>query len=260
MNSIDFDNEAKHWFVCHHPRPQAKLCLYCLPHAGGGAATYRNWADEISTEIEIRAIQLPGRESRLAEPVPDNLANLTRSLALQIAGNADRPFAYFGHSLGALIGFELARCQRNLGLQQPCHLIVSGRNAPHTLHPDSSTARHQLSDADLLEELSRLQGTPQEILSNQDIMTALLPVIRADLKLVETYTYSNDSPLSCPISAVGATEDQFITRAGIEAWQQQTTESFQSTFFAGGHFFFIAQRRALLRAIVRFLTRPTAPN
>ena len=256
MESNNPASEASRWFVCHEPRPLAKLCLYCLPHAGGGATTYRNWADELPAEIEIRAVQLPGRENRLAEPTADDMDRLTRSLATQIAGKTDhRPFAYFGHSLGALIAFELTRCQRRLDLQQPCHLIVSGHNAPHTGRPDHLTSRHQLADIDLIKELRRLRGTPDEILSNRELMLALLPVIRADFKLVESYTYVDESPLSCRIHAVGATEDHFTTRAGVEAWREQTRESFQSTFFSGDHFFFVSQRRMLLRAIGRSLAR-----
>ena len=249
MSLPDSAGPSNPWFIRFQERPQATIRLYCLPHAGGGASTFRSWAAELPESIEVVAVQLPGRESRLRESLPGRIDELVQPLAVEIDRLSDLPFACFGHSLGAVLSFELVRHQRRHGLALPTQLIVSGRNAPQLDSSHDKTFRHEMSDAELIDELRRLQGTPEEILENREFMAALLPVIRGDFKLVERYQYVEEPPLPVPLLAFAATEDKFTTRSGVEAWRQQSDISFRSKFFPGDHFFFISRPKPVWQTV-----------
>jgi medium-chain acyl-[acyl-carrier-protein] hydrolase len=164
----------------------------------------------------------------------------------------DRPFAFFGHSLGALISFELARQLRPR--YHPSHLFVSGRHAPQL--PDPRPPIHQLPDATFVEMLQhRYQGIPKVVLQHAELMELLLPALRADLTIVETYTYTAGQPLDCPISAFGGFQDRNATRSQLAAWGEQTCCSFSLDMFPGDHFFLNDAPGPLLRAISKNLTQ-----
>jgi medium-chain acyl-[acyl-carrier-protein] hydrolase len=228
-------HRATPWFTSQRPNPRARLRLFCFPYAGGGAAIYRLWPQSLPSEVEVSVAQLPGRGTRLREQPFTGLDALVRAAAEAIAPSLDRPFALFGHSMGAMIGFELARRLREQGGPQPERLFVSGRPAPHL--PDHDHFTYNLPEAELRRELLRLNGTPREVLEHPELMELMLPLLRADFSVVETYVYRPGEPLGCPITAFGGLRDAEVSPEQLEAWREQTVGEFSLRMLPGGHFF-----------------------
>jgi medium-chain acyl-[acyl-carrier-protein] hydrolase len=223
------------WLVCPRPDPRAALRLFCFSHAGGGTAAYRRWADVLPAGVEVCLVQMPGRESRFREPPYTSMASLVRAVAGALAPHLGRPFALYGHSLGSLVAFELARELRRRAAPGPVHLFVSGRGAPQVR--SGRAPIHQLPDAAFLEELRQLGGTPREVLDNDALMQVFLPVLRADYTIAETYACTPEPPLDCPLSAFGGLDDTAWPAASLEGWREQTRAAFRLRMFPGGHFF-----------------------
>lgn len=236
------------WITTPKPNPNAKLRLFCLPYAGGSALIYRPWAVTLPHEIEVCPIELPGRGLRMREPTMDQLGELVGAIATALKPYFDKPFAFFGHSMGALLSFELAQLlQRQYPQSQLLHLLVSGCRAPHILRPNP--LMHTLSDPELRETLRRLNGTPTEVLENEELMHLLLPTIRTDLRALETYRYSPNTPLTCPITTLGGIQDPEVSLDALEAWREHTVGLFSIRLFPGDHFFVHTQQAQLLQFI-----------
>jgi surfactin synthase thioesterase subunit len=197
--------------------------------------------------IELVAVQLPGRGTRFHEPHRATLAEIVAALAQVIAREAALPFAFFGHSLGALIAFELARHLARLGQAQPRHLFVSGCQAPRYRSP--SRGLHQMSDADLLEALKSYNGTPAEILQNAELMTILLPMIRADFALGERYVYPPAPALKVPMSILAGLKDDHDSAQQYEGWKEESSGKARLRWFNGDHFFIHSERATVLNCI-----------
>ncbi|WP_457489095.1 thioesterase II family protein [Tardiphaga sp. P5_C10] len=221
--------------------------LYCFSYAGGNAASYLGWQEQLPAPLEICAVQLPGRSARYAEPPYHDLPTLMDTLVPLLAQSVDRPFAFFGHSLGALVAFEAARGLALRGASLPCHLIVSGCHAPR--FRDEPKGRHLLDDSALIDVLRDYNGTPTEILADPDLMTMLLPVIRADFALAETYRYQPSPPLAVPITAFAGTDEDRASIDQITGWSLETSAGFDHHLFAGDHFFIHGQRDQVLQRI-----------
>ncbi len=236
------------WVIRPQPNPQARLRLLCLPYAGAGASIFYPWIKELPSDIELCAIQLPGRESRLRESPLTNLKPLIQTLLPLLKPYLDLPFALFGHSMGALLSFELFRELRRQNYPLPVHLFVSGRNAPQLI--DLQPPIHRLPDSQFIEQIKHYNGISDEILQNTKLMQQFLPVLRADFAMIETYFYANEPPLDCPITAFGGLEDPKVSQAGLAAWDKQTKAEFNLQMFPGDHFFLNSVREELLRAIL----------
>jgi surfactin synthase thioesterase subunit len=232
------------WVTVTCPRPAARLRLFCLPFAGGGASRYRDWPKYLPDDVEVVPIQLPGRESRFCEPAIDSVEVLADQLVEGISGYLDRPFALFGHSMGAFIAFELARRLRRLGLE-PVHFFAAGCRAPHL--PNRSRNRHVLSDSQFLAALRELKGIPPDLLENAEFMDLLLPMIRSDFKLAETYRFRPQPPLCCPVSAFGGLADDEVSEGDLVAWSHHTSGPVDVHLLSGDHFFVNSSRAALLQ-------------
>ena len=255
-NSKDFRCLAERWIVCHLSQPAARLQLFCFPHAGGGASYYRAWPQKMPENIKIYAVQLPGRENRMRELSPTNLQQLVGEMAKPIQQFAQPPYAYYGHSMGALLAFELARHQTREKQTLPCHLFVSGHNAPQLAnHHSSKLQRHLLPHDEFVKELRRMRGTPAEILNNRELMQAVLPTIRTDFSMLENYLYTPGPQLDIPIHVFGGSDDHFTTRSGLEAWAELSTAAVQTRVFHGDHFFVATHRKVLLRSLAKVLRR-----
>jgi medium-chain acyl-[acyl-carrier-protein] hydrolase len=241
------------WVRISGPRPAARIRLVCLPFAGGSANTYWAWSAHLPRHVEVVPIQLPGRADRLDEPAIDSADLLAGRLLDGLVSYLDRPFALFGHSMGAVIGFELIRRLRAEGLE-PMHVFVSGCRAPH-LPKRRSADRHHLPDKEFIKAVSAMNGIPDEALSNWELMELVLPALRSDFKLVETYRYRPQPALRCPFSAFGGVDDNEVRRDEIEAWSCHTTGPFQIHIFPGDHFFISSCRRPLLQMLSEQLTR-----
>ena len=240
------DRARSPWTRVVHPRPAARLRLICLPWAGGGASGYRDWPSHLPDDVEVVAVQLPGRESRLAEPPVSSMEPLVARLAVGILGRLDRPFALFGHSMGALIAFELAGRLRSMG-REPVHLLVSGARAPHL--PSRWRDRHTSPDREFVSTVRELGGTPPEVLDDPDLLDLVLPALRADFALVETYTPRAGPLLRCPVSAFGGVEDDDVGRDDLAAWSRHTTGPSRTHLLPGGHFYVNSSRESLLRIV-----------
>jgi medium-chain acyl-[acyl-carrier-protein] hydrolase len=224
--------------------------LFCFPHAGGGTSSTLSRARE-GAELRIVPVRLPGRESRFSEAPFDRIEPLIAALAPAMERCLDRPFAFFGHSMGAIVAFELARELRRRGQPQPRMLIASGARAPrfrlhHVAPPDAD-------DEELLSDLRRLSGTPDKLLGDEAALAAVLPALRADARLYRHYVYRPEQRLDCPIRAYGGEDDADITTAHLEAWAGETTAPFAFRRFRGGHFYLHTCHDEVLAALTEDL-------
>jgi medium-chain acyl-[acyl-carrier-protein] hydrolase len=239
------------WVVRPRPNPQAKLRLFCLPYAGGSATIYHPWPNDLPPAVEVNAVQLPGRGSRMDEPSFTRMEPLVEATVEALRPHLDRPFAIFGHSMGALLGFEVARHLRRAHNVEPLHLFVSGHSAPHCLEHDAPI--HALPKKEFLEELRRYGGMSDETFIDEELMNIMIPILRADLEVFETYTLKTEPPLGSPISAFGGLEDHRVSRESLEGWRAYTAAKFSVRMFSGGHFFLQSKGEALLAAVSRDL-------
>lgn len=234
------------WLSCPKPNPKSRLRLFCFPYAGAGASVFRSWAKQLPT-VEVFSIQPPGRETRLREPCFTRLDSLIQALLPDLLPYLDSPFAFFGHSMGALIGFELARQLQRSRYQTPIHLFVSGRRAPQL--PPLEPPLHQLPNTEFLQSLQSYNGTPASVLQNSDLMDLFLPILKADFALIETYQYRAEDPLGCSISSFGGMQDSKVSLDALSAWRDQTSSAFTLQMFPGDHFYLNRQPESLLAAI-----------
>lgn len=241
----------KSWFGAFKPNPKAQLRLFCFPYAGGGASIYRTWGQQLPPLVEMRPVQLPGRENRMSEPPFTRVEPLVEAVAEALLPCLDRPFAFFGYSMGALVAFELARKLRAAVDLEPLQLFVAGRIAPHLVRREPPN--YNLPDPELIEELRRLDGTPEEALEHPELMQLMLPLLRADFELVQTYTYADAAPLSCPVTAFGGAQDTEVSREELAGWAEHTTGAFSLRMFEGGHFFLHDAQEEILRIVSREL-------
>lgn len=236
---------ANPWFPALDLRPGASIRLFAFPHAGAGAAAYLGWNEHLAKLFSACPVRLPGRESRSQEPAFRQMGPLIESLGRAIQPGTDRPFVFFGHSMGAGIAFELARWLRRHRLPLPLALLVSGAWAPQLRVARSG----DLDDAQILEEMRRREGIPPDVLADPDLMRIILPPLKADTMLYRTYTFSPEEPLACPIRAYGGTSDPAVDEKHLAGWAQLTTGTFAMRMFPGGHFYLRSQRKALLDAV-----------
>jgi surfactin synthase thioesterase subunit len=224
--------------------------LFCFPHAGGGALAYRSWQGRLPAEVEVCPVQLPGREGRFRERPFRSLDDLLPTLVEQLLPLLDRPFVLFGHSLGGLIAFELCRVLRRRDLPGPVHLIVSGRSAPHlgAIHP-----LYHLPDDQLLDGLRRLNDDGDAALENAEVMALMMPLLRADLEMCDTYVYRSEAPLSVGITALAGSDDPLATPGRVEVWQQETTGTFTMHTFTARHLFLKTHQAEVLHCLRQLL-------
>jgi medium-chain acyl-[acyl-carrier-protein] hydrolase len=235
------------WLTCPKPNPNASVRLFCFPYAGGRAALFRPWIDGLPSNVELHAIELPSRGRRMREPPMTRIEPLVRAIAGAIQPYLDKPFCFFGHSMGALTSFELARLLRRENKPQPSHLFVSGATAPQI--PDAHPVTFDLPEPEFLAILRRIGGTPHEVLENNELLQLMLPTLRADFELLQMYKYAHEPPLACPITAFGGLQDKEVDREALEGWREQTASTFTLRNFPGDHFFLHSDRPRLLWAL-----------
>jgi medium-chain acyl-[acyl-carrier-protein] hydrolase len=233
------------------PAEQARLRLLCFPYAGGGASIFSSWLRQLPPYIAVQPVQLPGRETRLREEPLTSLPRLAESILTEIRPLLDMPFAFFGHSMGALLAFELSRMLRQRSGLEPAHLFISGRGAPQL--PELEPPTYDLPETELLEKLRSLNGTPQEVLDNAELLQVVLPTLRADFKVCETYAYSDGHQLSCPMTVLGGLGDVDVPRERLEPWREHTSGPFTLRMFPGDHFYLHTAEQLLLQVLYRDL-------
>ncbi|SCL28083.1 Surfactin synthase thioesterase subunit [Micromonospora pallida] len=246
------------WFSSTGRRPEAPVQLFCLPYAGAGASAFRRWRDAIGEDVEVQAVQLPGREVRIAEDPDFTVAEVTDA----IAGQADRPYAIYGHSMGGRLGFDVVRELRRTGRPLPVRLYVGGARAPHVTDVSHFDGLSRVDDEELLRRLRAGGGLPAEILEHRELVELLLPLLRADFGRVDSYRYTPEEPLPVPIVVFSGRTDLAVTRAHSAAWERHTAAGFTLHDIDGGHFFLhdgLADVLAVIRADLRAAVTPPAP-
>jgi surfactin synthase thioesterase subunit len=255
---------ADRWIKIFEPRPRAELRLFCFPYAGGGASIYRLWPRGLPPEVEVVGVQPPGREARWREEAFRHVAPMADEALRGIDPHLDRPFAFFGHSMGAILAFEVARRLARDGRTPPRHLIVSGRPAPTVA--ESHPPIHDLPRDEFIDQIRRYSGTPEEVLQNDELMGLLEPLLRADFAVSESYRHEargqdgqdgQDGPdavkLTVPLAALGGTDDIDVPVEALDPWSEETSGPFRKHIVEGGHFFVNEARDETLAIVARTL-------
>lgn len=240
------------WFACPRPNPGAGTRLFLFPYAGGGPASFRTWPAALPSQVETWIAHYPGRGSRFKEAAIKDIPALAAGLFEAIRPYLEKPFAFFGHSMGGLVAFELTRQVQQHGLPLPRALQVSACGAPGA--PDPHPHLHTLPDQEFLRALEELNGIPAEAMEVPELMELLLPTIRADFEAVEKYESQPDGlPLHCTIVAFGGLDDPRVRPERLGGWSSLTSAGFRSLFFPGDHFFIDTNRQAVIASIVEGL-------
>jgi medium-chain acyl-[acyl-carrier-protein] hydrolase len=250
---VTYQTVTNPWILIPKHQPNARLRLFCLPYAGAGPTVFRTWPEALDSCIEVVFIQFPGRGARYRETPLTRLKLATEILAQVVQGCLDLPYALFGHSLGALTSFELAREMRRKELPGPVHLFMCARPPVHL--SSEWTPIHHLPDEQLVEEVQyRYGGIPQVILEDVELLQLFLPVLRADLEMLETYEYIPEAPLSCDMTVYSGYQDRAVKESQLDTWEQHTTGNFSKEMFPGNHFF-VQHTPAFFRAFASRLAK-----
>ncbi|MBD3557360.1 thioesterase [Planktothrix sp. FACHB-1355] len=239
------------WFRIFAPRPEAICRLFCFHYAGGGASMFHSWLRHLPEDIEMVAVQLPGRENRFLETPVKNLGDLIKKLYSETAPLLHKPFIVFGHSMGALIGFEWTHYLAENQKQTPERLIVSGRQSPHL--PRKFPPIHHLPEEEFIREIVKFDGIPAEILNDVELRALFFPTLRADLEMCEKYVFREKAKLKVPISVYGGKTDAGVNEKELAAWERVTENYAGLKLFEGDHFYFRNSREAFLNSFAEEL-------
>jgi medium-chain acyl-[acyl-carrier-protein] hydrolase len=224
------------WIARRGGPSDPRLRLFCFPYAGGGPAVFRGWTEELkSAGVEICSARVPARDSRVNEPPLRSISDVVAPFAVAIFDLLDRPYALYGHSLGALLAFETARELRRKGARAPQQIVISASPAPQ-LPWNEPPMRHLEEDAFLAEIQKRYGDIARPILDDRELLSLLLPGLRADVAMLENYCYSLEPPFDCPVTAYGGILDRTVPQASLDAWREQTRGNFELHMVDGHHF------------------------
>jgi len=247
--SITMKSRQNPWIVRRVPRDSAAVRLFCVPHAGAGSVIYRDWFTAFPESIDVCVIEPPGRLARRREPAPTDIPQFTSAFSAALEDYLDVPFAFFGYSLGALMAFECARALRRDKQREPQALIVAAHKAPQL--PLKLPPISQQSKPLFVNELERRYGPLEPaIKSEPELLDAVVDIMRVDLGMLERYQHQPEAPFSCPIVAIGGTEDTSLDAEALQAWQAHTSGAFRTEWIPGGHFF-LRQHPQKLRALIQ---------
>ena len=241
------------WFQHYSAKKNSEIRLFCFPYAGGRAEIFQSWQQAIDPAVEVIAVNYPGRGKRIgATPITD-CKTLVTNLLPEFMAYTDKPFAFFGHSMGALVSFELASQLQVKGISGLKHLFLSARRAVHL--PFNNTNFHTLPDDEFVNMLQKLGGTPQEVFDHPELMALLIPILRGDFMLSETYCYQAGTRLKTNTSILYSNEDQYVQKEQVTGWQDVIEGQLDFTEFPGGHFFMHSQQHAVTNLVKRRLFR-----
>ncbi len=243
--------DVKLWLPFYKPKPTARVRLFCFPFAGGGATAYRTWAEGLPPEIDVCAVSLPGREARFNDPPFTSMPALVKALHAGLSPLLTGPFAFFGHSMGGLIAFELTRQLRRTGAALPAHLFLSGSQAPRRVPEQPKLGR--LTDEQLIARLRAYNGTPAEVLEHPVLMELLLPTLRADFLVLDDYVYAQEPPLDVPATLLGGAADATVRPAHLEDWKELVRPGAEVVVLPGDHFFIQPQQPTVLARVAAVL-------
>jgi len=245
---MSVSSDFNHWFVAPRANPEVETRLFLFPYAGGGPAVFNKWISEIPDNIEAWIAHYPGRGSRHQETPIKDIKVLAERFVQAIQALLDKPFAFFGHSMGGLVAFELTRQLRQRNCPQPQILFISACRAPHL--PDPNPPIHKHPDPDFMKSLQELNGIPSELLHQPEVMQLLLPILRADFEAAESYKFDpGESRLHVPILAFAGLDDRRVSQERVEGWALHTEAGFKPQYFSGDHFFINTCRAAVIASI-----------
>jgi medium-chain acyl-[acyl-carrier-protein] hydrolase len=224
--------------------------LFCLPNAGAAASAYAGWRRLARNGVQVCPVQLPGRAERYTETPYDRTGPLVDALLDAIGDQFAGRYAFFGHSMGAAVAYELVRRLDVSTRTRPAHIFVSGRAAPHLAEPNR--ALHNLPLDALIAELRVIGGTPEEVLRERDLMERLQGLLRADFAVNETYRCPEDEPVGVPLTVLGGDHDPRASVASLHAWRPLTTGKFEVRIYPGGHFYLTERPAELVELISQF--------
>lgn len=240
------------WFQVLQPINKPTKRLFCIPYAGGSASAFAGWQDSLPAGIEVCAIQLPGHFGRMHEACYTDLQTIIDALVSAIKPYLnDCDFYFYGHSMGARLAFELANALSKQGLNLPKELFVSGAKAPHL--PRNKKPIHALSHDDFFEEIDRINGTPRAVLENKELAELILPILRADFQVCETWSFDVEDVLNIPLRVFGGLSDPGVSMEDIDAWELRSSSDFKRHMFPGDHFFINPHKDKLLRLIAKYI-------
>jgi medium-chain acyl-[acyl-carrier-protein] hydrolase len=240
---------SSRWFVCPQPKAQAQVRLFLFPYAGGAPTAFNKWSVAFPENVETWIAHYPGRGSRHNEPAIKDLHGLVEKIEDAIQPLLDRPFVFFGHSLGGMVAFEVARRLSRGDLPRPQSLFISACGAPDV--PDPHPPIHALPGDEFIRSLEQLNGIPSEVAHHSELMQLLEPTLRADFEAIEKYQYTSDQqPLPTPIVAFGGSDDPRVSRERLEGWASHTNAGFKLRYFSGDHFFINAARESVITSII----------
>lgn len=238
------------WFLTPDPPDAPEVTFVAFPHAGGSGSVYRGWQRWLGPSADLCAVQYPGHTGRFAEPLWYRCEALANAVASRLVARSDRPVVLFGHSMGSLVAFEVAvRLEQRYGIS-PAHLFVSGSPGPQ--FPPRTTVCSRFSDEQLTAWLREMGGCEESVIVDQDLLGILLPVLRADLAVGETYRPWRGTGVSCPVTSLTGAGDSSVTPAENRAWRETTSGPFRQRIFPGGHFYLHDEAA---RDVVRFVRR-----
>ncbi|HEY9332134.1 MAG TPA: alpha/beta fold hydrolase [Streptomyces sp.] len=241
--------QSNAWVRRYHPAPDADVRLVCFPHAGGSATFYFPVAQALSPSLDVLAVQYPGRQDRYTEPPVDSIHALADVVTDELmAGWTDRPLILFGHSMGAMVAYEVA-CRLQERGAPVAGLFASGRRAPDAYRDENV---HTADDEGIVAELKRMEGTDAQVFSDEEVMRMILPAVRSDYRAVETYRHRPGPPLRCPVTVLVGEDDPQVTPEEAQAWERRTDAPFRLRSYPGGHFYLVSQVPEVLGEIREF--------
>ena len=245
------------WIVRRAPRDNASLRLFCFPHAGAGSVIFKDWYADFGPNVDVCAIEPPGRLARRRDPMIRSLPEFVAALEPELEPYLDVPFVLFGYSLGAAMAFESARALRRRRNLEPKHLIVAAARAPQL--PRRLTAISQEPEPAFVRELERRYGPIEPVIkSDPEMLTLITEIMRVDLCMLENYQYQAEPSFDCPVLAIGGTEDASLAPGELEGWSAHTSNAFRAQRLPGGHFFLRTAGKEL-RDLVRAQIQPANP-
>lgn len=242
------------WVSVFHPMPDSAVRLVCLPYAGGSASFFFPVSRALTPAVEVLAVQYPGRQTRHQEPGIDNIPDFADQIFAALRHLDDKPLALFGHSMGAVLAYEVALRMRQAGLPSPVRLFASGRRAPSRYRGEGI---HLGSDEDVVAELKALNGTSQVMLSDPELLRMILPAIRSDYRAIESYRHDPGQRLDCPVTVLTGDRDPRVSIDEASAWKEHTTGPTELEVFPGGHFFLADESARVIDLIAGKLGKPS---